>query len=225
MSVPVIGITNQSTVLTDYQVQAAIPALQKQITDDFRAYWDIDATLTMMLPNEALPNGWWQLVLTDNPDVAGALGYHEMTSGGTPIGKIFAKLDIENGQSWTVTASHELLEMLADPWINYIAVGGDGKLYALEVADAVEADELGYQIDGVLVSDFVTPSWFEPTEADRFDFKQHLTQPFQLAPGGYISILDPKHGWTQVNADKKPVLPGSRRDRRALPRSQWRRSS
>jgi hypothetical protein len=52
------------------------------------------------------------------------------------------------------------------------------------------------RFDGVLVSDFVTPSWFEPTEADRFDFKQHLSKQLQLAKGGYISVLDPKKGWT-----------------------------
>ena len=70
--------------------------------------------------------------------------------------------------------------MLADPWINWCAQGSDGKIYALEVCDAVEADELGYEIDGVLVSDFITPSWFEPTRADRVDFKRRVRNPLQL---------------------------------------------
>ena len=61
--------------------------------------------------------------MTDNPDQAGALGYHEITSQGTPLGKVFAKLDLQSGASWTVTLSHELLEMLADPWINWCAHG------------------------------------------------------------------------------------------------------
>ena len=78
--------------------------------------------------------------------------------------------------SWTVTLSHELLEMLADPWINWCAQGDDGKIYALEVCDAVEADRMGYEIDGVLVSDFITPSWFEPTHADRVDFKGRIVK-------------------------------------------------
>jgi len=43
------------------------------------------------------------------------------------------------------------------------ARGTDGKIYALEVCDAVESDKLGYEIDGVMVSDFITPAWFEPT--------------------------------------------------------------
>jgi hypothetical protein len=177
--------------------------------------------------DQPLTAGWWQIVVTDNPDQAGALGYHEMTSQGTPLAKIFAELDVDSGSSWTVTLSHELLEMLADPWVNWCAVGSDTKIYALEVCDAVEADELGYQIDGVLLSDFVTPSWFEPTCADRRDFKQHLSKELELAPGGDISILDPQHGWTQITArgEGGPAIAlGSRRYRRKLLRKLWRRS-
>jgi hypothetical protein len=37
---------------------------------------------------------------------------------GFPIGKVFAASDLKAGTSWTVTASHELLEMLGDPNIN-----------------------------------------------------------------------------------------------------------
>jgi hypothetical protein len=227
MSLPVIAITNASTCLTDAQVEATLPALQKQISDDFKAYWELNCTLSFLPKDQRLTPGWWQIVITDNPDQAGALGYHEMTSAGTPLGKIFAKLDLDNGYSWTVTLSHELLEMLADPWINWCAVGSDSKIYALEVCDAVEADGLGYQIDGVPLSDFVTPAWFEPTEADRLDFKQHVSKELQLAPGGYISILDPQKGWTQITAQGEggpAINAGSRRSRRKMIRQQWRRS-
>ena len=227
MSLPVIAITNASTCLTDAQVEAVLPALQKQVSNNFKAYWELDCTLSFWPNNQPLTRGWWQIVITDNPDQAGALGYHEMTSIGTPLGKVFAKLDLDNGCSWTVTLSHELLEMLADPWINWCAVGGDSKIYALEVCDAVEADDLGYEIDGVLVSDFVTPSWFEATDADCFDFKQHLSRELQLAEGGYISILDPKKGWMQITArgESGPAMnAGSRRARRNLAGQNWRRS-
>lgn len=246
MPVPVIAITNQSTVLTDTQVTLALPALQKQITDDFRAYWNVDATLTFVPKDATLAPGWWQIVIVDDPDQAGALGYHELSAQGTPLGKVFAKLDIDNGLSWTVTLSHELLEMLADPWINWMAQGEDGQIYALEVSDAVEADELGYEIDGVLVSDFVTPGWFEQTEHDRVDFKQRIQNRLELAPGGYISVLDPQHGWSQIQKDEMPSLPavvgrgelvgigtipkvvipvGSRRARRNIAKDQWRNSA
>ncbi len=227
MSLPVIAITNASTCLSDAQVEAVLPALQKQVTDEFQAYWGLDCALSFLSKDQPLTQGWWQIVVMDSPDQAGALGYHELTSQGAPLGKIFAQLDLDSGSSWTATLSHELLEMLADPWINWCAVGTDSKIYALEVCDAVEADNLGYFIDGVLVSDFVTPAWFEPTCTDRMDFKQHLAKELELARGGYISIFDPPNGWTQVTAKGKGgprILPGSRRQRRKLIRPSWRNS-
>lgn len=115
----------------------------------------------------------------------------------------------------------------ADPWINWCAQGSDGKIYALEVCDAVESDRLGYEIDGVLVSDFITPSWFEPTHADRVDFKRRILNPLQLASGGYISVLDAGGGWTQIAAQGEPIAPiplGSRRQRRNMGRADWRKS-
>ena len=227
MSIPTIAVTNASTCLSDLQVEAVLPALQKQVSTDFKSYWNLECTLEFVSPSQALIQGWWQIVVVDNPDQAGALGYHELTSQGTPLGKIFAKLDLDSGASWTATLSHELLEMLADPWINWCAVGSDNKIYALEVCDAVEADQLGYMIGGVLVSDFVTPAWFEPTCADRRDFKQHLSKELELGSGGYISIFDPATGWTQVGAhgESGPRIPsGSRRQRRSLVRPAWRKS-
>jgi hypothetical protein len=227
MSVPIIAIINASTCLSDAQVEAVLPALQKQVSDDFRAYWELDCTLAFLSKDQPLTEGWWQIAVVDNPDQAGALGYHELTDQGTPLGKIFAKLDLDTGSSWTATLSHELLEMLADPWINWCAFGSDSKIYALEVCDAVEADNLGYFIDGVLVSDFVTPAWFEPTCADRLDFKKHLTKELELARGGYISIFNAANGWTQVTAKGEGgprILPGSRRQRRKLIRPSWRNS-
>ncbi len=227
MPLPVIAISNASTCLTDSQVEAVLPALQKQVSDDFKPYWELDCTLTFLNNGQPLTRGWWQIVITDNPDQAGALGYHEMTSNGTPLGKVFAKLDLENGSSWTATLSHELLEMLADPWINWCAMGSDNRIYALEVCDAVEDDRLGYKIDGVLVSDFITPAWFERTDADRLDFSQHLSKQLELARGGYISVFDPSSGWTQIDArgaGGPRIAPGSRRQRRKLIRPAWRNS-
>ena len=82
----------------------------------------------------------------DDPDQAGALGYHEMSSRGTPLGKVFAGLDMRLGTSWTVTLSHELLEMLADPWINWCAQSREGKIYALEVATRWRRTSLGTRL-------------------------------------------------------------------------------
>lgn len=62
--------------------------------------------------------GSWWLGIFDDSDVPGALGYHDVTNEGLPLGKVFAGTDIKYEANWTVALSHELLEMLADPEID-----------------------------------------------------------------------------------------------------------
>lgn len=249
VSLPVIAISNESTVLSDAQLQAVIPALQKQVTNDFRAFYSIDATLEWLPHGAALTPGWWQIVVLDDPDQAGALGYHELSSQGTPLGKVFAKLGIENKSSWTITISHELLEMLGDPDINLCAQSDDGRIFAYEVCDPVEADNLGYFIDDVLVSDFVTPKWFQPSAfGSVYSFKENIKGPYQIAIDGYISVYDGRSAsWHQISGRGRyqmtgdatgdiycattlskvthPIPVGSRRSRRSLHKSDWQRSA
>lgn len=227
MPLPVIAITNASTCLSDAQVEAVWPALQKQVSTDFKAYWQEDCTLTVLAKDQPLTRGWWQILVADTPDQAGALGYHELTNGGAPLGKVFAQFDIRSGFSWTVTLSHELLEILADPWINWCAIGGDNRVYALEVCDPVESDELAYAVDGVLVSNFVTPAWFEPTCCDRLDFARCLTRQLEVHAGGYASVFDPRCGWKQITAHGEGgpnITAGGRGQRRRMWRKLWRNS-
>jgi len=48
-------------------------------------------------------------------------------------------------------------------------------------------------VNGVLVSDFYTPDYFDPQDsnASRYSFKGSLTAPRQVLPGGYLSWHDP----------------------------------
>ena len=235
-----ISFMNRSTVLTDDQVQAALPALQTQVHRDFAPVWGTDADLTFVPTNGNPALGTWWLTVFDNSDVADALGYHDLTPDGLPIGKVFAGSDVQFGQSWTVTASHELLEMLGDPDVNLTVFVQNsdtaGKLYAYEVCDACEADQFSYAIDGVQVSDFVYPAWFESFRAagsTQFDFQKQINAPLQLLTGGYIGVFDVASGsgWQQIQAEKEPVSGlmrarlGSRRERRRTLREHWMRSA
>jgi hypothetical protein len=113
-----IAFINESTVLTDVQVKAAIPALQKQVSRDFAPVWGVDADPSFVQKTVPVPPQTWLIGVFDNSDQAGALGYHDLTENGLPLAKVFAGSDIQYKSSWTVTASHELLEMLGDPDIN-----------------------------------------------------------------------------------------------------------
>jgi len=231
-----ISIINASTVLNDNEIRPVVNALQQQVTNDFRPAWGIDAELTFVPTGATPPTGTWWLTILDDSDQAGALGYHDLTPDGLPLGKVFAGTDMKYGNSWTVTASHELLEMLADPNINLTVFVQNaittGTLYAYEVCDACESDNNGYNIGNVLVSDFVYPSWFESFRTEgstQFDQTNHIQTPLQLLSGGYIGIFNVTDGtgWTQLTADKKLTETnnrgnvGSRRERRRTPRNLW----
>jgi hypothetical protein len=229
-----VSIINASTVLSDGEVDDAVAALQTQVHRDFAPAWGIDADLHFIPRGQRPAPGSWWLAVLDDSDQAGALGYHDITSEGLPLGKVFARSDLRFGAEWTVSASHELLEMLADPDVNLAAYVEEARntwrLYAYEVCDPCESDHYGYQIESVLVSDFVYPGWFESfrrPNSTQFDFGRHINRPFALLPGGYIGVLDlfSLGGWRQHTADAPDLnmraRVGSRRERRRIPRHQW----
>ncbi len=231
-----ISVINESTVLTDAEVTPVVVALQQQVTNDFRPAWGIDAELKVIPQGTPAPAGSWWLVILDDSDQADALGYHDLTPDRLPMGKVFAASDLKAGTSWSVTASHELLEMLADPNINLTVfvqnANTAGTLYAYEVCDACEDDSFGYQINNILVSDFVYPAWFESFRSQgstQFDRMNQIQDPLQLLAGGYIGIFKVTDGtgWQQQTAEKHPTnlrhraRVGSRRERRSIPRTEW----
>jgi hypothetical protein len=235
-----LALINASSVLTDTDISNAIPSFNTQLTRDFGPIWGAEAHIRFIGKNKTIPKGYWWISILDDSDTANALGYHDLTDEGNPLGKVFAKTDIDNGYNWTITATHEILEMIIDPSINLVAFIEEGKyagkLFAYEVCDACEADQYAYDIKGTKVSDFVTPDYFEwfHTKKTGFDFQNKIRAPFALLPGGYMSYYDIKtgDGWQMITADKAtretlvrmraPV--GSRRERRRTLKTQWVRS-
>jgi hypothetical protein len=231
-----VAIINESTVVQDADAQKWMAAVQFQADHHFRPAWGPTCRMSFYGKGQKPdPNMAW-LAILDDSDQAGALGYHDLTDNGLPLGKVFAKTDLQYNEVISVTLSHELLELLADPYISYtMLTEGPAHTvmgYAWEVCDACEDDQFAYTIDGVEVSDFVYPAWFQPWRAPgstRFDHCQKINQPFQLLPGGYIGVWTPQTGWTQLNADKVPTHKlrpkvGQRRERRATPLASWRLS-
>src|SRR5580765_3235319 len=94
-----VAITNVSTVVSDADVQLAIAALQIQVTRDFLPIWGIDAQLFFLEKTKKPDMGVAQILVADTSDQVGALGYHEMTVNGDPIGFCFAKTDLDDGAS------------------------------------------------------------------------------------------------------------------------------
>lgn len=220
---PQIAVMNESTVMSDGDVQKMIPAFDHQWNQDLRPVWGVDAATFTFVPKPHMPAaGSWWVVFLDDSDQAGALAYHDLTNDGLPISKVFAKTLLADGATVSVGATHELCEMAVDPWLNGAYQDPKGVFWAGEVCDPVESDQYGYKIGDVLVTDFITPNWYAHQHSHGLiDFKGHAHKAFVVLAGGYAQKFDKYYGWTQVNgADAKMPHqirrepPGSRRQRR-----------
>ena len=103
--------------------------------------------------------------------------------------KIFVKTTLADNRVVSVTACHELFEMVIDPIANLWAEAADGTEYAYEMCDPVEEDT--FLVDGIEMSNFVHPSWFEPFKhppGTKFDHLGLLKNPFSMTKGGYVII-------------------------------------
>jgi len=156
----------------------------------------------------------WAVVFLNDADQADALAYHELTPDGFPISKVFVRTINRAGDSVSVSASHELAEMLVDPAINLMTTGPDPKtVYAYETADPVEV--LSFKVSGISMTDFVYPSYFEGFRkpgSTKFDQLNKVKRPFQILSGGYQIIF--KNGkWSQVFGSRAKKRAFKREDR------------
>jgi len=215
-----IAVKNLSTSVSDTDMKLMLVALQEQISIDFKSVYGIDATLHWFEKGAKVPTGFWQFTAFENADQAGILGFHDKTLQGLPFGKAFLGTTLKYGGSPSVTNSHELLEMLLDPWVNLGVLDPDGKrLWNYEACDACEADELGYKRHGIQLSDFVKPNYFEPEVAHASkgrSFTGSITEALSVAPGGYMGFWNfETQGWDQVDA-KRGAHHGGEGSRSAL---------
>src|ERR1041384_5566078 len=110
------------------------------------------------------------------------------------------------GEHWSVTLSHEALELLADSETNLLVRGPHPNdatkevFHWFEMCDAVQAEQ--YEIDGIAVSNFVLPLYFTSvaggaTTQARYDFlsrthgdgdQKHSLKPVGVNPGGYVGF-------------------------------------
>jgi hypothetical protein len=181
-----IACINKATVDLGVAFDKLTPALQKCFDEHFLPVWGYPVKLYNT--KVAKPTDW-RLVYLDDADAADALGYHDLTDKGQPISKIFVKTTLADKELVSVTACHELFEMVIDPIANLWAEADDGTEYAYEMCDAVEEDT--FLVDGIEMSNFLHPSWFEPFKhppGTKFDHLGLLKKPFTLTKGGYVIV-------------------------------------
>jgi hypothetical protein len=183
-----VALVSDTDAVSTHEITRVAAALDKQVTRDFGPRWGVLATVDPVFSIEDIPVGYWPIVLRDNINAPGALGFHI-----DRFGQPFALMALTD--SWSLTASHECLEMLADPFGDRMVPGpskkrGEGRVsYLVEVCDPSEADEFAYTVNDVLVSDFILPTFYDPVavEGVRYSFTGAIKRPRQVLEGGYIS--------------------------------------
>ena len=214
MSLPSIAIVNFSD-LDDQTVQDVIRAVNRQVLEDFTPLWGcgrvcrLHAAAFDPMDVDSLDEEPVQadgvIYLVNESTLPGALGYHDMNAREVPIGFVFTELAPHD---WTVTLSHEVLELIVDPSVNIFLPGPDPRqpddptrwlFHSYEVCDAVERS--AYRIDGVLLSNFVTPSYFREGDAigTRNDFLGVGVTSFGLTSGSHLGVWNPSTGeWETI---------------------------
>ncbi len=205
MSLPIhVALVPQQVDIPLPELMRVAAALSKQVQKDFSPLWKVDATVDAFARLKDVPADYWPLIVVE--DVKGTAGYHQ-DKHGQPYSLI------EFSPDWSMTASHECLEMLADPFgrrlrsanllDQAVKLGMTPRRvrYIVEVCDPSESGAAGYQVNGVLVSDFFTPNFYDPVASTgvRYSFTGKIKKPRQVLKDGYISWHDPVDGhWYQL---------------------------
>jgi hypothetical protein len=192
-----LGIVSETNTISFSELTRVSAAIQKQASRDLSPQWDISATVDAFQKLEDVPIGYWPILVQDDIGVDAA-GIH-LDKDHQPYALVTA------GDGWSLTASHEALEMLVDPFGNRLVAGDSPKPdqgrveFLVEVCDPSEANEFSYTSNGIVVSDFYTPHYFDPVQDDgvRYSFTGAITEPRQVLRGGYLSWHDPvsDHWW------------------------------
>lgn len=191
-----IALIDQTNRIGNVHLSAVAAAVQMQLNRDVMPIWKLGGTTVTTLPNGAtVPLDVFPIYIVDHLP-PGEGGYHWDTSRNQPYAVV------ANGPGWTVAVSHEAIEMSIDPHGNRLhgarsievvngvpALGNAQAYYLVEPCDACESH--GYPINGVALSDFQTPAFYQDGNVGPYDFMGRLKAPLLIIPGGYISWVDP----------------------------------
>lgn len=169
-------------------------ACHHQVFFDLAPVWALlHRPVKVLRHRRKVPAGDQVIDLCDASE-GGTLGYHtelagDVVAGVVGVGTVLDQggTDILSGHlSVSSVVSHEVCEMVVNPCVSGWSDSGKGWLVATEVCDPVQSHF--YEIDGVSVSNFVTPDFFSPvvSSGDKYDHMGVLTAPFQIAEGGYV---------------------------------------
>lgn len=226
-----LTIVNVSKRIGTAELSTVMAAIERQVREHFQPEWYVSAelravrleldtrTVALKGDHEAI------IYLGDSSQdrttgVHHFYGYHSTNHASLPYGFVYLNVCEKYKEKWTCTLSHEVLELLADPFAALTVPGPNprtkkGKAYyGLEVCDPVQGDT--YVIDGVEVSNFVTRSYFRMSDGRRHtNFLKLPLKSFGVRPGGYFQY-EGSRGTCEINGKKADATEDARLEGRTL---------
>ncbi len=207
-----VGFVNRSSIKSQ-DFKNAVRAFNTQARKDFGPSWSIKASAAALPKDfvESLDRVDAIIYIEDKPSKSdGTLGFHDKRLSGMPYGICYQSISESLGEPWTVTASHELCELLLNPWIGSYEYGphpenaGRFVFHWREACDAVQSQSYTIKNSNgskIEVSDFVLPLYFTmeseapgPGRYKANDWLESRLKSFGLLKDGYVGFFDPKTG-------------------------------
>jgi uncharacterized protein (DUF2141 family) len=215
----IISVINQTNgEISDPDLLTAIRAVNQQIEYDFAPFWNMPATLRLegtlirqprASLSAAVMRGDAVLYVSSVTSDDDGEGFHNRNFRGIPYGVVYSEVSEQTGDPWSVTFSHEALELIADPQGNNYVMGPSPHdrrkkvFYWFEMCDAVSSQT--YKIGDVALQNFLLPAYFEPpVPGARTNFLGTDLEPFGIAPESYLGYYDPeKQSQETAHADTR----------------------
>lgn len=167
-------------------------ALTIQANEHLYKFWGKGGTFEVMKANQ-VPSGYIPFYIQYDIGVSEQNGYH-WAENKKPYVKVKFNPDLDQ---LSLTCSHEALETIINPQIDKFSALEDltilnskGKAY-FEICDICQGKDFAYRIDGVMVSNFVTPNYYDtvPQKNVQYDYLKLVQRPGEILEGGYKSWL------------------------------------
>lgn len=201
---------NQSAILADSDLDRYMAAWTIQLNQHLAAFWPAVDHYYSLYRGIAAGSGQRAMIFQDGIPVKSDLGYHDVESGQVTM-RIDCAAARDDGYQVSEIGSHELCEQAVDAQCQTYSDGAWGRAL-VEVCDMFIMPGMTYNINGVEVANFTTPSFWHLGPAARLDMKGQLTAPFPTVPqGAYTMIIPPGlNAWKMTFATAPEMPPALR---------------
>lgn len=181
-----VAIIDETKKINFNDLKDVAAAIQIQVSTDVKPIWDVDAEVVAYQRESDIPYHAWKVYIKDKLDID-VYGYHYVDDNGKPYAVLKYRDD------WTLTLSHEIVEMLCDPYGDRLmssenffccqdCADGKGECESIlpaevngvkevlvEVSDPSQSANFGYYVTvgsrKVLLSDFYYRTYFTDVRA------------------------------------------------------------